>query len=58
MTRLPWDVSELATKQDVAMLGKDLKADIERMARIVTVGVITANAVMIGGAAGLAQILS
>ena len=35
MNHLPRDVDQLATKQDLAQLGSDLRADIERSARVV-----------------------
>jgi len=54
MTALPWDVAELATKQDLRELQLELSAKIERSAKgtIVTLGalMVTLAGVIVGAA--------
>jgi hypothetical protein len=54
MSALPWDVAELATKQDLAMLKKDLIGQIERVARATVMTLIVAIATMLAAGAALA----
>jgi hypothetical protein len=48
MTALPWDVAELATKQDLEVLRHSLEAKIEHSMRTVIVSTMVANAALAG----------
>ena len=58
MSALPWDVTELATKDDLRLVESRLEAAIDRSKWTIVVSLVTINATLAGLALAFVQLVT